>query len=125
MKIPAVAIAAAFAAGIVLGCLPGNAPYEPWCSRARFFGPAANLFAVPLTGVIVPLSFFGLAIGSIFHTLAELAAPPLIPHGSYRIPGASGVAAAFVLRGVIASAARRSPESVSAQVPDPSQGSQQ
>jgi competence protein ComEC len=71
--------------------------------RVSLLGPAANLFAVPLTGVIVPLGFFGLAIGSIFHTLAQLVVHPLtwlvilqqrlisffaaIPHGNYRIPG--------------------------------------
>jgi competence protein ComEC len=58
---------------------------------------------VPLTRVIVPLGFFGLAIGSVFHALARLVVDPLIwlvvlqqrlmaffaaiPHGSYRIPG--------------------------------------
>jgi competence protein ComEC len=35
--------------------------------RIPLFGPVANLFAVPLTGIIVPMGFFGLAVRSFPH----------------------------------------------------------
>src|SRR5271166_3782303 len=70
--------------------------------RVSLLGPLANLFAVPLTGVIVPLGFFSLATAIVFPSAALLLAHPLawlvllqgrivsffaaIPHGSYRIP---------------------------------------
>jgi len=74
--------------------------------RVPLLGPIANLFAVPLTGVIVPLGFFSLGVASIWPGAASVIAHPLIwlvllqqrivsllagiPHGSYRIPGPPG-----------------------------------
>jgi competence protein ComEC len=71
--------------------------------RISLLGPLANLFVVPLTGVIVPLGFFCLLLANFWTSAAALAAHPLvwltlvqqhivsllaaIPHGSYRIPG--------------------------------------
>jgi competence protein ComEC len=71
--------------------------------RVSLLGPIANLFAVPLTGVIVPVGFFSVAMASLLSGLGRLLAHPLawlvllqgrivslfaeIPHGSYRIPG--------------------------------------
>jgi competence protein ComEC len=71
--------------------------------RISIIGPFANLLAVPLTGIIVPLGFFNLGVASILPRIASLIAHPLlwltivqqrvvtflaaIPHGSYRIPG--------------------------------------
>ena len=71
--------------------------------RVTLMGPAANLFAVPLTGVIVPLGFFTLGSSVILPPLARVLAWPLgwlvalqghvigwfarLAHGSYRIPG--------------------------------------
>src|SRR5208283_1905349 len=82
--------------------------------RVSLLGPVANLFAVPLTGVIVPLGFFSLGIASIFPRLAVLIAHPLVwlvfaqqrivsflaavPRGSYRIPAPPAwVTASFLL----------------------------
>lgn len=71
--------------------------------RVSLLGPVVNLFAVPLTGAIVPLGFLSLALGLIIHGIGRLVALPLfwlvflqqrivswfavIPHSSYRIPG--------------------------------------
>lgn len=71
--------------------------------RVALLGPMVNLAAVPLTGFIVPLGFFSLALSLIFPPLARAMALPLswlvalqgqivswfarIPDGSYRIPG--------------------------------------
>ena len=71
--------------------------------RVSLIGPVANSFAVPLTGVIVPLGFLSLGLGMVIPWAAELLVRPLawlvllqeriigwfaaIPHGSYRIPG--------------------------------------
>jgi competence protein ComEC len=71
--------------------------------RISMLGPIANLLVVPLTGVIVPLGFFCLALAVVVPYPAALAAQPLvwltmlqqrvvsflaaIPRGSYRIPG--------------------------------------
>jgi len=71
--------------------------------RIALLGPIANSFAVPLTGVLVPLGFLSLALSFVVPRAAGLLAHPLgwlvalqeriiswiaaIPHGSYRIPG--------------------------------------
>jgi len=71
--------------------------------RVTLMGPLANLFAVPLTGVIVPLGFFTLGSAMIVPPIARVLAWPLgwlvalqgyvvawfagFAHGSYRIPG--------------------------------------
>jgi competence protein ComEC len=71
--------------------------------RVTLSGPLANLAAVPLTGIVVPLGFVTLASGLIFHPLGKLLAPLLawltalllhvvqwfahFPRWSYRIPG--------------------------------------
>jgi competence protein ComEC len=71
--------------------------------RVTLSGPLANLAAVPLTGVVVPLGFVTLASGLIFHPLGKVIAPLLawltvlllrivqwfahFPRWSYRIPG--------------------------------------
>jgi competence protein ComEC len=71
--------------------------------RIALLGPIANSFAVPLTGVLVPLGFLGLALsfvvpgaaGNLAHPLVLLVALQerivsrfaAIPHSSYRIPG--------------------------------------
>ncbi|MGB7729556.1 MAG: ComEC/Rec2 family competence protein [Candidatus Acidiferrum sp.] len=82
--------------------------------RVSLLGPVANLFAVPLTGVIVPLGFFSLGLASVLPRAAVVIAHPLIwlvllqqhivsllaaiPFGSYRIPGPPGwVIACFFL----------------------------
>jgi len=86
--------------------------------RVSLLGPITNLFAVPLTGVIVPLGFFSVAIGSIFPVLGRLFAHPLawlvflqgrivsffaaVPHGSYRIPGPPAwVSGLFLLLAIV------------------------
>jgi len=92
--------------------------------RIPLQGPAVNLLAVPLTGVIVPLGFLTLGSAMIWPTLGRALAWPLgwlvgiqshvvawfagMAHGSYRIPGppvwvtvvffASGVVLAAFLR---------------------------
>jgi competence protein ComEC len=85
--------------------------------RVTLLGPAANLFAVPLTGVIVPLGFFTLAGAMLLPSLARVLAVPLgwlvwlqghivawfagFAHGSYRIPSPPAWATAlFFLSGV-------------------------
>jgi competence protein ComEC len=71
--------------------------------RVTLSGPLANLIAVPLTGILVPLGFFTLMCGLLFHRAAILLAMPLrwltalllhsinwVAHfsrWSYRIPG--------------------------------------
>jgi len=85
--------------------------------RVSLLGPVVNLFAVPLTGVIVPLGFAALLFGSIFGTAARLIALPLawlvllqhrivsffagIPHTSYRIPGPPGWLTVLFFLGLI------------------------
>ena len=70
--------------------------------RVSLAGPLANLFIVPLTGVLVPLGFLTLGSALLWAPLARALAWPLIwltsllthlaawfaaiPHGSYRIP---------------------------------------
>jgi competence protein ComEC len=79
--------------------------------RISLLGPVANVFAVPLTGLIVPLGFFSLGLASLLPRVPALFAHPLIwlvfiqqrivsflaaiPHGSYRIPGPPSLATAF------------------------------
>lgn len=87
--------------------------------RVSLLGPMANLLAVPLTGLIVPMGFFSLGLASFLPHVAVLIAHPLtwlvalqqrivsrlaeIPHGSYRIPGPPGwVMACFFLVAVLA-----------------------
>jgi len=71
--------------------------------RITLLGPFANLLAVPLTGVIVPLGFCSLGLALAWRALGRVVATPLawlvqlqgaivhffarIPRGSYRIPG--------------------------------------
>ena len=71
--------------------------------RITLFGPLANLLAVPLTGLIVPLGFCSLGLALVWSGLGRVLAMPLawlvhlqggivhlfarIPRGSYRIPG--------------------------------------
>ncbi len=71
--------------------------------RISLLGPLANVFVVPLTGVIVPLGFFSLGVATVAPKIAAVLAHPLvwlvflqqrivaylaaIPHSSYRIPG--------------------------------------
>jgi competence protein ComEC len=71
--------------------------------RVTLAGPLANLAAVPLTGVVVPLGFLTLGSGLLFPALGKLLATPLawltflllrvvqwvahFPRWSYRIPG--------------------------------------
>lgn len=95
--------------------------------RISLLGPIANLFAVPLTGVIVPLGLFSLALAMVFLPVARLLAHPLawlvlaqgrivsliaaIPHGSYRIPGPPGwVTGIFFLAGIVTVMRLRSAE---------------
>jgi competence protein ComEC len=70
--------------------------------RVTLSGPLANLFAVPLTGILVPLGFATLAASTFSHGAASILARPLrwltallihgvntiahIPRWSYRIP---------------------------------------
>jgi len=70
--------------------------------RVSLAGPLANLFIVPLTGLLVPLGFLTLGSALLWAPLARALAWPLvaltsllthlaawfaaIPHGSYRIP---------------------------------------
>jgi competence protein ComEC len=88
---------------IQAGMLPLLALYF---HRVALAGPLANLPALTLTGVIVPLGFFCLAVGSVALTLAAPLAQLLrglvalllatvsgfaaIPHLSYRVPGPPG-----------------------------------
>src|SRR5208337_3219345 len=74
--------------------------------RITLLGPFANLLAVPLTGVIVPLGFCSLGLALAWRALGRVVAMPLawlvqlqggivhllarIPSGSYRIPGPPG-----------------------------------
>ena len=74
--------------------------------RITLSGPLANLFAVPLTGIIVPLGFFTVGAALVLHPAGRLLALPLgwltwlltqsagwfarLPHGNYRIPGPPG-----------------------------------
>jgi competence protein ComEC len=71
--------------------------------RITLLGPFANLLAVPLTGMIVPLGFCSLGIALVWRALGRVLALPLawlvqlqggivhllarVPGGSYRIPG--------------------------------------
>jgi len=45
--------------------------------RVTLLGPSANLFAVPLTGAIVPLGFFTLAGAMLLLSFARVLAVPL------------------------------------------------
>ena len=92
--------------------------------RVALLGPVVNLFVVPLTGLIVPLGFFGVTAGMVVPMIGRLLAHPLvwlvwvqghivsffaaIPHGSYRIPGPPlWVTALFGLAAVTAMTALR------------------
>lgn len=71
--------------------------------RVTLSGPAVNLFAVPLTGVVVPMGFLALLAGMVWHPLGAIIAVPLrwatalllasvhwfahFSRWSYRIPG--------------------------------------
>jgi len=71
--------------------------------RITLAGPLANLAAVPLTGIVVPLGFLTLGSGLLFPAIGKLLAEPLswltvallrvvewmahFPRWSYRIPG--------------------------------------
>jgi competence protein ComEC len=71
--------------------------------RVALLGAPANLLAVPLTGILVPLGFIALLVCAVSRTLGLWIAVPLrflvqilvaavgwfsrLPHGSYRIPG--------------------------------------
>jgi competence protein ComEC len=93
--------------------------------RVSLLGPVVNLFAVPLTGLIVPFGFAGLVLGSLFRSAAKIVAWPLawlvllqhrivtffagIPHASYRIPGPPAwLTALFFLSLILAVIALRS-----------------
>ena len=82
--------------------------------RVTLNGPAANLLAVPLTGVIVPLGFFTLGAAMVWPAIGRVLAWPLgwlvalqshvvgwfagMAHGSYRIPAPPGwVMAVFLV----------------------------
>jgi competence protein ComEC len=92
--------------------------------RVTLMGPLANLFAVPLTGVIVPLGFFTLGGALIAPPVARVLAVPLgwlvalqghvvgwfagFAHGSYRIPGPPGwVTVSFFVCGIALAAGLR------------------
>jgi competence protein ComEC len=93
--------------------------------RVTLMGPMANLFAVPLTGVIVPLGFFALCGAIISPPVARFLAWPLgwlvalqghlvgwfagFAHGSYRIPGPPvWVTISFFACGILLAAGLRS-----------------
>ena len=83
--------------------------------RVTLLGALANLVAVPLTGILVPLGFITLLLGTVAQFAAHLLARVLglltlflihtvdwfarLPHGSYRIPGPPAwlIAGFFVL----------------------------
>ncbi len=92
--------------------------------RVPLLGPLANVMAVPLTGLIVPLGFITLVSAVVFAPLARALALPLgwlvalqgqvvgwfaeIAHGSYRIPSPPGwVMAWFFTCGVALAIALR------------------
>lgn len=74
--------------------------------RVTLLGALANLLAVPLTGLLVPIGFVVLLIGGVSRLVGTWFAVPLqfltqflihsvalfsqLPHGSYRIPGPPG-----------------------------------
>jgi len=89
--------------------------------RITLSGPAVNLIAVPLTGLIVPLGFLALLAGLLWHPLGALAAMPLhwatalllhtvhwfahFSGSSYRIPAAPAwVILAFFASGILLAA---------------------
>jgi competence protein ComEC len=94
--------------------------------RVTLSAPLANLAAVPLTGIVVPLGFLTLGCGLISHALGKLLAMPLtwvtmllmhlvqwvarFPRWSYRIPGPPAwLIGIFLVAGVLLTAtARRS-----------------
>jgi competence protein ComEC len=93
--------------------------------RVTLMGPLANLFAVPLTGLIVPLGFLALGGAVTAPTIARVLAWPLgwlvalqgyvvgwfagFAHGSYRIPGPPvWVTVFFFSCGILLAAAMRS-----------------
>lgn len=89
--------------------------------RITLMGPLANLVAVPLTGVIVPLGFFTLAAGAVLPFAGKLLAAPLawltmllmramdwfvhFPTMSYRIPGPPLWVTTLFFLGALAAAA--------------------
>lgn len=89
--------------------------------RIALLGPFANLLAVPLTGVIVPLGFCSLGIALLWRGLGRVVAWPLarlvqlqggivhlfarIPSGSYRIPGPPAWVMFLFFAGIVALAA--------------------
>src|SRR5882757_3295522 len=93
--------------------------------RVTLIGELANLFAVPLTGVIVPLGFFTLGGAVVAPPVARVLAVPLgwlvalqghvvgwfagFAHGSYRIPGpAAWATILFFVCGIALGVALRS-----------------
>jgi competence protein ComEC len=98
--------------------------------RVSLIGPVANLFVVPLTGVIVPLGFICLAAANASPLVAALAGHPLvwlthlqqqivsvlaaIPYGSYRVPGPPAwVAACFFVIAILLTLQLRSADKMS------------
>src|ERR1700687_4069750 len=92
--------------------------------RVPLTGLLANLFAVPLTALAVPLGFFAVGFGLIFSAAGKLLAAPLswilwllthifhwfanVPHGSYRIPGPPGwLTATFLFAAIFLAVALR------------------
>lgn len=92
--------------------------------RVTLNGPAANLIAVPLTGMIVPLGFFALGGAAAWPAIGRVLSWPLgwlvaaqgdvvgwfarMAHGSYRIPGPpQWVVAIFLASGVLLAASLR------------------
>jgi hypothetical protein len=80
MKVPAVALAAAFGGGIVLGLVLQIGMLPPMARdfhRIPPLGPVVNLLVVALMGVIVPLGFIGLASSLVMRGLGRIVAAPL------------------------------------------------
>jgi competence protein ComEC len=92
--------------------------------RVTLNGPIANLIAVPLTGMIVPLGFFALGGAMAWPAIGRVLGWPLgwlvaaqssavgwfagMAHGSYRIPGPPGwVMAIFFASGVLLAVCQR------------------
>jgi len=101
--------------------------------RVTLLGPLANLFAVPLTGLMVPMGFFTLVCAVLFAPLARVLAWPLgwlvslqgyvvgwlagVAHGSYRIPGPPNwVIVSFFAFGVALAVSMRTEKSISRRV---------
>ena len=128
MKVPAVALAAAFGGGIVLGLVLQIGMLPPMARdfhRIPPLGPVVNLLVVALMGVIVPLGFIGLASSLVTRGLGRIVAAPLawlvgipdaivggpfarVSAGSYRIPALPvWVVALFFAASILLSASFR------------------